>query len=353
MTDVPAIAWLGLDAHSKNCVLAQLDDQGTERRWWRFPTDPQQLLHHVQAIPATDKRLMLEESNLARWIGRLLKPHVQQLVVCDARRNRLISQDAHKHDRRDAFALARLLRLNEFKPVWQPTDDQRVLFKRAAQAYEQAVLRQTRLKLRLKSLFQHWGLFPTGATVFSPAGRGHWLAQLPYDALRAQALLLYQSLDQALASQAQTRRLLCQAGRPFPEVQRLRTVPGVGLVGAHLFVAYVQDPRRFATFSRLARYCRLAIRDRTSDGKPLGFEQLDRQGNGTLKAISYRAFLQAAKRRAGPVWDFYQASLRLTGSTTHARLNTQRKILLTLWTLWRNGQDFDPNRFSPSPPSDV
>jgi transposase len=342
-----------LDAHSKNCVLAHLDDQGNEINDWRFQTDPQQLLSYVQAIPATVKHLMLEESNLARWISQLLKPHVQQLIVCDARRNRLISHDANKHDRRDAFALARLLRLHEFKPVWQPTDDQRVLFKRAAQAYEKSVLRQTRLKLQIKSLFQHWGLFPTGAIVFSKPGRSAWLQKLPYDALRSQALLLYELLDQALAGQNQARRLLCQSGRAFPEVQRLRTAPGVGLVGAHLFVAYVQDPHRFAKFSRLTRYCRLAIRDRSSDDKPLGFKQLDRQGNGVLKAISYRAFLQAAKRRSGPLWDFYQASLRHTGSTTHARLNTQRKILLVLWTLWLKGEDFDPNQFSRPQPIDV
>lgn len=353
MNDTSSIAWLGLDAHSKNCVLAHLDDQGNEINDWRFPTDPQQLLRYVQAIPATVKHLMLEESNLARWISQLLKPHVQQLIVCDARRNRLISHDANKHDRRDAFALARLLRLNEYRPVWQPTDDQRVLFKRAAQAYENSVLRQTRLKLQLKSLFQHWGLFPTGAIVFSKAGRSAWLQKLPYDALRSQALLLYELLDQALAGQAQARRLLCQSGRLFPEVQRLRTAPGIGLVGAHLFVAYVQDPHRFAKFSRLTKYCRLSIRDRTSDNKPLGFKQLDRQGNGVLKAISYRAFLQAAKRRSGPLWDFYQTSLRQTGSTTHARLNTQRKILLVLWTLWLNNKDFDPNLFSRSQPMDV
>jgi len=353
MTDTPSIAWLGLDAHSRNCVLAQLDDQGNEINHWRFPTDPRQLLKHLQAIPAAVKRLMLEESNLARWISQLLRPHVQQLIVCDARRNRLISQDAHKHDRRDAFALARLLRLNEYRSVWQPTDDQRVLFKRAAQAYENSVLRQTRLKLQLKSLFQHWGLFPTGATVFSKAGRSGLLQKLPYHALRSQALLLYELLDQALAGQSQARRLLCQAGRLFPEVQRLRSAPGVGLVGAHLFVAYVQDPHRFAKFSRLTRYCRLAIRDRTSDNKPLGFKQLDRQGNGVLKAISYRAFLQAAKRRSGPLWDFYQASLRQTGSNTHARLNTQRKILLVLWTLWLKGEEFDPNKFSHPQPINV
>lgn len=353
MNTPASIAWLGLDAHSKNCVLAHLDDHGTELKWWKLPTQPQPLIAQVQAIPATDKRLMLEESNLARWLGQLLKPHVQQLVVCDARRNHLISQDHHKHDRRDAFALARLFRLNEFKPVWQPTEPHRVLFKRSAQAYENAVQRQTRLKLQLKALFQHWGLFPTGSTVFSKTGRAVWLKQLPYDALRAQAGILYELLDQALVSQSQTRRLLCQTGRPFPEVKRLRTIPGIGLVGAHLFVAYVQDPTRFRKFSQLTRYCRLGIRDRTSDDKPLGYQQLDRQGVGTLKAITYRAYLQAAKRRSGPVWDAYQLSLRHTGSTTHARLNTQRKILLTLWTLWRTGREFDPETFSRSQLIDV
>jgi transposase len=348
-----SIAWLGLDAHSKNCVLAQLDDQGREIKWWRFPTQPQLLIQHVQNIPATDKRLMLEESNLARWISQLLKPHVQQSVVCDARRNHLISHDHHKHDCRDAFALARLLRLNEFKPVWQPTEEQRVLFKRIAKSYENAVQRQTRLKLQLKSLFQHWGLFPAGTTIYSKPGRVAWLKQLPYDPLRAQALLLYELLDQALAGQSQFRRLMCQTGRQFPDIQRLRSIPGIGLVGAHLFVAYVQDPKRFGKFSQLTHYSRLAIRDRTSDDKPLGYQQLDRQGIGTLKAISYRAFLQAAKRRSGPVWDFYQLSLRHTGSTTHARLNTQRKILLTLWTLWLTGREFDPLKFSRAQPIDV
>ena len=72
-----------------------------------------------------------------------------------------------------------------------------------------------------------------------------------------------------------------------------------------------------------------------------------------LYLYGYRAFLQATKRRSGPLWDFYQASLRQTKSPTHARLNTQRKILLVLWTLWLKGQDFDPNQFSRPQPIDV
>jgi len=77
---------------------------------------------------------------------------------------------------------------------------------------------------------------------------------------------------------------------------------------------------------------------------------LDRYLRGNLRAMSV---VRVPKRRTGPVWDFYQLSLRHTGSTTHARLNTQRKILLTLWTLWLTGREFDPQEFFRPQPIDV
>jgi hypothetical protein len=60
----------------------------------------------------------------------------------------------------------------------------------------------------------------------------------------------------------------------------------VGRIGSHLCVAYIQEPRRLEQPQQLFRYCRLGIRDRSSDNKPLGFQQLDRNGHGVLKAIS-------------------------------------------------------------------
>jgi transposase len=138
---------------------------------------------------------------------------------------------------------------------------------------------------------------------------------------------------------------MVQLGQPFPEIARLRTVPGVGIIGAHLFVAYIQEPTRFDTPQQLFRYCRLGIRERSSDGKPLGYQQLDRSGHGVLKAVSYRAWLTATKRKTGAVYEFYLASLQRTGDEVHARLNTQRKILATLLALWKTQREFDPKTF--------
>jgi transposase len=163
--------------------------------------------------------------------------------------------------------------------------------------------------------------------------------------VRAQLQLLYDAMDSALEVERKARRLMTQLGQKFPEIARLDTIPGVGRIGAHLFVAYIQEPSRFETPQQLFRYCRLGIRDRSSDGKPLGFQQLDRCGHGVLKAISYRAWLAAMRQRSGTVHKFYAASLQRTNDETHARLNTQRKILHTMLVLWQSGQEFDPKRF--------
>ena len=96
---------------------------------------------------------------------------------------------------------------------------------------------------------------------------------------------------------------------------------------------------------QLWRYCRLGILDRSSDGKPLAYQQLDRCGHGVLKAISYRAWLTAIKARSGPVHRFYLQSLNRTHKEVHARLNTQRKVLQTLWALWQGKERFDPKTF--------
>lgn len=339
-----SIAWLGLDAHAKSSVLAWIDDQGHRREHWRFPTSEPQLIKHLQRVPAVNKRLALEECGLGRWLAQAAGPHVQEVIVCDPRENYRISRHHHKCDEEDGYTLAHLHRLGALKKVWQPSSDARAVFKCAAQAYLDAVGRQTELKLQLKAHYRQWGVIPTGSRVYGP-GRAQWLGLVKQAGVRAQLQLLYQILDVALELEGKSRRLMVGLGKEFPEIGRLQTVPGVGSIGAHLFVAFIQEPTRFVTQQQLFRYCRLGIRDRTSDGKPLGYQQLDRTGHGVLKSISYRAWLTAMKRSRGPVYEFYRQSLARTGSPVHARLNTQRKVLSTLLVLWREGRDFDGQRF--------
>jgi hypothetical protein len=103
-------------------------------------------------------------------------------------------------------------------------------------------------------------------------------------------------------------------GRQFWEIAEFKKVPGIGEVGAHVFSAIIEDPARFATAQKLIKYARLAITDRSSDGKPLGYQRLERRGHRELKTLSYHAWRTACKSttRDNAVQRFYQASLTRT-----------------------------------------
>lgn len=242
-----SVAWLGLDVHARFSVLLQLNDSGQRVGCWRFPTSGQNLVDHLKLIPASIKRLAVEECGLGRWIAQVARVHVQEVVVCDPRHNHLISQSHRKCDEQDALHLAQLYRLGSLKTVWQPAEDHRAVFKCAVQGYLDAVQRQTSLKLQLKAHFRQWGLIPTGQDVYHRQKRQSWLEQLTQPGLRPQLEILYFALDNALEAEQRARRHMLQLGRVYPEIARLRTVPGVGVIGAHIFVAYIQTPSRFST----------------------------------------------------------------------------------------------------------
>jgi transposase len=136
-------------------------------------------------------------------------------------------------------------------------------------------------------------------------------------------------------------------GRQFWEVGEFKKIPGIGLIGAHVFSAIIEDPARCATRQKLMKYARLAITDRNSDGKPLGYERLERRGHRELKTLSYHAWRTACRSttRDNAVQRFYRASLERTHDVRHARLNTQRKILAAMWRMWLKREAWKPDLF--------
>ena len=118
----------------------------------------------------------------------------------------------------------------------------------------------------------------------------------------------------------------------------------------NVFSAIIEDPGRFKNRHQLWKYTGLGITDRTSDNKPFGYQRLDRRGNRELKSLSYHAWRTACKSTTGPnaIKAFITKGQR-TGNVRHARLNTQRKILETMWLIWLRQKRFDPEKFAQKP----
>ncbi|MDE2644418.1 MAG: transposase [Bacteroidota bacterium] len=226
---------------------------------------------------------------LAGWIASALRPYVTQLIVCDPRHNPLISRG----NKDDGMAdLCRLLRLGELVEVFHPDQDHRVDFKITVQQY----LRFTRdcagLKSQIKSKYQQAGLVHVnGMQVFTKKHRASYLNQLPTNARRSMMENLYEQLDAMDVLQKKARSSMVELGKHYPEIARFQRMPGIGVVGSHVFSAFIQTPHRFANKRKLWQYCGLGIRQRSSAGKPLAYQRLDRSGSGILKAVSHQCWL--------------------------------------------------------------
>jgi len=342
------IAYLAMDLHAKNCTLGQMDDDGSFLGNIEFPTSENNIIDGLKSIKAKEKYLAIEAGTLTYWAAQVANPFVSQVIVCDPRENALIYKSPYKKDKVDTRKLCRLLRLGELNHVYQPENDDRAIFKAAAQHYIDLRNQLIRLKQKVKAMYRHWGVINVFTdAVYSKSGRDKYLAQVKHLPVRDQLLRLYYLMDQTEAMRKSALKSMKQLGRKYAEIREFKKIPGIADISAHVFDAFIQTPHRFAKKNRLWKYCRLSVTDRSSDGKPLGFQRIDPSGIGELKALSYRAFM-ATMKSDNEVKRFYLGSLQRTHSRKHARLNTQRKILSVMYSIWKKGAAYRPELFAGS-----
>jgi transposase len=336
-----SVVYVGLDLGSSAFHQVAMNQTGVTMVNRDFPTSEANLIKAFSDIRG-EIHVHLEAGELAPWAAAVIAPLVQRVACSHPRTNAWIAKDADKCDRIDAFKLADLLRLNRFKEVHYKREQARRDFKTLVQHYDELTAQQARLKTKVKARLRMQGVIERGERLFSAPGRKPVLAQVKSPDVRTAISQLYEVLDQSVAAQLQARRLMLRAAQAFPEIKLLRTVPGVGPIGACRFSAYIHTPHRFSSKRKLWKYCRLSVSHRSSNGKPLRRPRLDRSGCGRLKDVSRKAFEVAVRGRQDNGFKrAYHRALETTHDATHARLTVQRKIVSTLRAIWLTMTPYD------------
>jgi transposase len=104
----------------------------------RVPTDIKSLSSFLGSISGK-KEMVVEEGPMAGWLYRNLRGKVDRFVVCDPRRNKLISCDGEKDDAIDAGDLAVLLRGGYLREVYHTDDEDRLALKEIVALYHDRV----------------------------------------------------------------------------------------------------------------------------------------------------------------------------------------------------------------------
>ena len=297
--------YAALDLHSRHSLLGSMDHEGNNRPRIRFATTAETTSKSCGSIAAEAKRplyLTMEAGALTRWASAIVRPLVERLIICEPRHNRLINSNPTKSDEADVEGMCLLLRLGKLKEVWMGVDRTREIYR--ALVYELLNWRdaQRELKALIKARYRQLGRAAaqrasecsrqTGAKNISP--------NCPAEEERRMMRRLYAQHDHALAQWKETLQEVERVGAKFWEVREFERIPGVGPIAAHVFSAIIEEPGRFPTKFKLWKYAQLGITDRTSDGKPLGYQRLDRRGNHELKNLSYHAWRTACKSHHRP-----------------------------------------------------
>jgi transposase len=336
--------YIGLDLHAKSFSMAVLDEDS--RLLWEqtTATSGESLVRLVSALSGA-KTVALEESTLADWAFRLLSPHAR-VIVADPRHNRWIAGDEKIDDQAAARKLAELLRGGLLKPVHHSQSPERQTFKELVQAYHDHSKQIARYKNKLKAKFRRRGIPCGGSAVYGERDREAWLAKLPDEGTQVQGQLLWDTLDHLQAQQQFLRRKLASLGKQFVQLARFQKLPGVGLIRAATFFAFVDTPQRFATKGKLWTYCGLGIAKARS-GETCGPQHLTYFGNRVLKDTLKGAAQSAIHAADNPFAAKYRRQVEGGTRPELAWLNTARSMANTLWAMWRRDEDYQPCRPQP------
>jgi transposase len=327
--------------HCQFCEVAAVNASGQLVHRGRCATTIPALVAELEKVPRP-RGLVIEEGPLADWLWRNLRPQVEDMVISEPRRNRLIARDGDKDDPLDAEKLAQLYRGGYVKAVHHGDGLQRALFKQHVGLYHDAVRQRVREALRISGLLRRHGVFVREKAFVNLADRAALLARLPASrTLAADLRWLWKGYDVMAAVEERMRRRLIKLAKKVEVVRRFVELPGLAWIRAATLYVWLDTPWRFRSKSALWKYLGIGLERRRSGNGPerLGVPAIV---NRALKSTILGAAKSAVAQDDNPFADQYRRWIKAGLSPKLARRNVARSLAATLWGLWKNGSAYRP-----------
>lgn len=312
---------IGCDLHSCFQQVAVMDlETGELLKEQRLEHEGDEVRNFYQSWgePVT---VAIEATGYTLWFARLLQESGHRLVAGDAARLRAMEPRKQKTDRRDALLLATVYASGRYPVIWMPDEARRDL--RHLLLHRHSLVRtRTRVKNHLHALAMNHGLCRKSA-LFAAAGRQRLegIAMARFEGWRRAELL--DSLDRLSDKVREADQELEKQLPAWPEAERLMSHPGVGLVTALAWVAFIGEAKRFPTSAQLCSYVGLIPSEASSGGRQrLG--AISKQGNTFVRFLLVEA-AQTAVRGDAELGRWYRRLAAAKGRP-RAKVAVARKL---------------------------
>lgn len=334
--------YIALDVSCTFCEAAVVTGNGRLTRRDRCDTTIPALVEFLESVPRP-RYLTFEEGAMADWLYRNLSPHTDETLVCEPRRNRLISEEGDKDDPLDAWKLAGLYRGGYLKAVHHPESLERMVLKQRVALYHDEVRQRVRQANRVIAFVRRHGVVVQESAFADSEDRPALLRRLPPSKLlREDVELLWQGYDAAIAQETEMERRVVEEAKGNETVRRFQELPGYGWIRSATFYVYVDTPWRFARKSDLWKYVGIGLQRRHSGDGPMHLRVAQR-ANKRLKCTVLGGALSAILAGENPFAKLYQRWTQEEGiAVPNARRNVARSQVATLWGMWKNGSVYHP-----------
>jgi transposase len=344
--------YAGLDVHSKQCTYAIQDADGKMQAKGEFATTVSSIAQWVKHHGLDNETTIGMETGLVTpFVARQLKANgIEDVVVINAAEVRAKARrKTQKSDTADAFEICDGTRRNIYVSTVQLPDEQTQKLRDTLAVRRHFVTAATREINGIKSLLRKTGLGQLYKTLNSDKAFARLLS-LPqiddelktaieahkrvWDAVREEIKRLDKQLEQ-------TQQVMSA------EVERLRTVPGVGPIVALTALAYFSQPSRFKNAKHAASYTGLVPQMYNSADREC-YGHITKQGPNELRAMLCEAAQHAAKKNH-PLHSLYRKIRNKKGHKV-AVIAVAHRLARILWSMMKKQTAFDCTRYAMTDP---
>jgi len=326
-----------IDLHMRYSQIRVIDEAGRVVRDQRVPTTRERL---IQAFASYGPiRILLETGTESEWVAQALEAAGHQVIVADPNYAPMYGELTRrvKTDRRDVAALAEANRRGWYRPAHRSS---------AAQRATTQILRSRRFLVQtrsgavslLRSVLRQSGYrLGTGSSETVPAR----VARLPVSPELAETLapLCRQIAAVTTEIHAMDARLQTRTASDAI-VARLRSVPGIGLIVATTFRAFVDRHERFGHAGQVSAALGLVPReDSSAERRHRG--HITKAGPRELRSLLIQAAWVCWRHGGSGTLRAWVDRLAARRGRRIAVVALARRLSRILFALWRDDTTFD------------
>ena len=241
--------YIGVDLH-RNCFTAciRLENGRHSESTWKL----ENLSKFVKKLRATDE-VAVEVTGNTRLFYDAVQPRVGRVVVVDPRQFEVIRKSVKKTDAHDARALALFLS-KDMLPEVRMKDPVYAEMASLVQTRDTLVKSRTALKNKINNLLSARGINLSKESLASEKGLKEVLGMYFGTMVDVELEVLVEQIRSLNQNIARLEKAIADQGPKLPGYENLKSIKGIGDVGAGVLLSVIGDVNDFEDEGKLAAY---------------------------------------------------------------------------------------------------